>query len=306
VVAGAGWPALAAREVVFLLARVGHPGSLTPAAYTVLDLAEWTTDQRLAPRRAGCPVCCPPAPGDLPVAGIDGYPLAYTYEQAVTFPVDELSDPKIHQQHYRVANIELQAEHRSYDSAPRLPLPQVDLAALGTAVPAPPPERLAAVLLASFGLRTGSGGREIRRYAPTGGNLGSPQAYVLVRDIAGIPPGLYFYESPSHELSLLRDSDAVAGLGEDLAGGPDAAAVVVVTALVGRIARKYQLLALRVCCLDSGVALHQVRAVCGEVGFGCELLDDWDDEKTSDALTTDRRGEPVLGIAVITDQGSRK
>jgi SagB-type dehydrogenase family enzyme len=304
--AGWDWWPLAAREVVFLLSRVGHPASLTPAGYTVLDLAEWRTEQHLAPRRAGCPDCVPAASGTPRGPGQDDFPLAYCYEQAVTFPVAALSDPKVHQQHYRPANIELQTDHRSFDSAPRLALPMVNLADIGPGRPVAAESQLPAVLLAAFGLRPGGGPRTVSRYAPSGGNLGSPQAFVLVRDVGGVPPGLYAYDVRDHALSKLSDGADPADLGDPPAGGPEPAAVVVVTAAVGRLARKYQLLALRISCLDSGVALQQMRAVCGEVELGCELVEHWDDDRVARLLGVDRRGEPVLGMAVITNRRTQR
>jgi SagB-type dehydrogenase family enzyme len=67
---------------------------------------------------------------------------------------------------------------------------------------------LAAVLGLTFRaqrwLDAGPFGRVMLRSAPSGGARHSTEAYVLVRRIKGVPPGVYYYAPAEHALVLLR------------------------------------------------------------------------------------------------------
>jgi SagB-type dehydrogenase family enzyme len=280
---------------VHLISRVGQ----TPAVSgcTVFDLANWTQSTVGAYRRPGCPRCLPT---DSP-AGADGPAVAHVYEQAVQFPPREWLNPKDHQAHYKPANAYLQRYNKEYLAAPRI--------ALNGGQPDPAPgltvADLSTLLLRTAGLRDpgpSAVSEQVSRWAPTGGNLGSVQAYLLALDVAGLAPGWYFYQRGDHSLARIRATSAVDG--EAAAVCPvlaprRPAALIVLTAALGVVAAKYFDFAYRLICLDAGVALAQLVALADEHGLTARFADRWDDETLTEALRVDAIAEPVTAVIAL-------
>ena len=287
----ATWAALTATEVVHLLSRVG----LTPAlsGCTVFDLADWTQSTVGAYRRPGCPRCLPT---DLPAQPA----LAHVYEQAVAFPPREWLNPKDHQAHYRPANAALQRYNKEYLAAPRI--------ALNGGQPAAAPgltrTDLAALLLRTAGLRDNPSAvpGQVSRWAPTGGNLGSVQAYLLALDVAGLASGWYFYQRGDHSLARIRalsTADGEAAAVCPVLAPENPAALIVLTGALGVAAAKYYDFAYRILCLDAGVALAQLAALADEYGLAARFADRWDDTALSAALRLDANAEPVTAVVAL-------
>jgi SagB-type dehydrogenase family enzyme len=281
----AAWAALTATEVVHLLSRVGLTPSVSGCA--VFDLDDWTQSAVGAYARPGCPRC---VPTDGPA--LQGPVLAHMYEQAVTFPPREWLNPKDHQGHYRPANAALQLYNKEYLGSPRIPLDDSPLAGL---------------LLQTFGLR-GTDSGQVSRWAPTGGNLGSPQAYVLALDVAGLAPGWYFYQRGDHSLARIRALSAPDGHAEAVwpGIGPERpAALVVLTGALDVVAAKYHDFAYRILGLDAGVALAQLAAVADEAGLTARFADRWDDTAIGTALHLDADSEPVTAVVALDRRNAR-
>jgi SagB-type dehydrogenase family enzyme len=269
----ATWAALTTTEAVHLLSRVGQSSAI--AGCTVFDLADWTQTSIGAYRRPGCPRCLPteaPAP--------DGPALAYLYEQAVAPTPREWVNRKEQQQQCRPASMALQRYHKEYPSAPRIALADQTGATLAA---------LAALLLRTVGLRDDETGK-VSRWAPTAGNLGSTQAYLLAADVPGLDPGWYFYQRGDHSLARLRTDDRT----------PDRpAATVVLTGALGTVGAKFQGLAYRMVCLDAGVALAQLAALADQHGLAARFNDRWDDLALSTTLGLDAVAEPVTAVVAL-------
>jgi SagB-type dehydrogenase family enzyme len=143
---------------------------------------------------------------------------------------------------------------------------------------------------------------QVSRWAPTGGNLGSVQAYLLALDVAGLDPGWYFYQRGDHSLARIRAVSAVDDVAATvcpvLASRP-MAALVVLTGALGVLAEKYHDFAYRLMCLDAGVALAQLAALADEHGLTAEFADRWDDTALSEALRVDADGEPVTAVIAL-------
>jgi SagB-type dehydrogenase family enzyme len=302
---GGFWLGLVAADLVYQIARVGDSPSVN--GILRIDLNRFTSTTHSAVRRVGCPHCCPADPGAVAATG--PFPPAYCLEQAVAFPPRDLLNLKAHQIHYRISNALLQAEQKTYRNAPLVQLPQVPLAGLGE-----PTARidisqigLAAILLAALGLKPDEPAAGLLlRFAATGGNLGSPQGYLVAFDVAGLQCGLYFYQSHSHSLARLRSFQsatqarewlAAAGVREDL-GRP--AAVLVLTAALARVAQKYKAFALRICGLDAGIAIEQARQVAAAVGYVGTIGEHWDEEGLTAALDVARGAEPVTTLLLLS------
>ncbi|WP_436535063.1 nitroreductase family protein [Actinoplanes sp. HUAS TT8] len=272
------WAALAATETVHLLARVGEVPSMQVC--TVYDLGEWSRQVIGAYRRPGCPTCLPADPR----AETDRSPLAHRYEQAVTFPPREWLNLKEHQAHYRPANHALQRYNKQYQAAARLPLGDGSLSHL---------------LRRTAGLRD-LGDRalpgQVSRWSPTGGNLGSVQAYLLALDVDGLDPAWYFYQRADHTLGRVRA--ATAGVCPALEEtGPSA--LLVLTGALGVVAAKYHDFAYRILGLDAGVALAQLSAVAATRGVTTRFAARWDDAAFHDALRLDPDAEPVTAVVAL-------
>ncbi|WP_067697111.1 hypothetical protein [Actinoplanes awajinensis] len=273
----AAWAALITTEIVHLLSRVGQTPSLTGCA--VYDLVDWTQSTRSAYRLPGCPVCLP---SELP-----GPALAHVYEQAVAFPPREWLNPKDHQMHFKPSNVALQRYNRDFPAAVKVPLGEE--------------QPIGALLRRTAGLREERDG-QVRRWAPTGGNLGSVQAYLLALDVPGTDPGWYFYQRGDHSLARIRPLDdtggVVAAVSPALAADRPSA-LLVLTGALGVVAAKYHEFAYRILCLDAGAALAQLTALTDEHGATARIADRWDDTAIAAALRLDD-SEPVTAVVALT------
>lgn len=287
------WIALAAIEVVNLLGRVGHAASATGVA--VWSRADWSRRSCTVPRLPGCPVCLPGTPPEA-------LHPAYAYEQAVAFPPRRLLNPKDHQHHYKLANLALQRDAKQYPSARRVDLPgdrapaggfRATLAA-GHSRPAAELTlaTLSGLLRRTFGLRPeANAGGKLQRWAPTGGNLGSVQGYVLAHGVTGLAPGAYYYDAREHELAVLGEP-----------GEPAPGATVVLTAALLRVGHKYGDLAYRLVHADAGVAVTQLLALARAYGLRADVVESAAPGPVATALGIDPVQEPVT--AVITLRGA--
>ncbi|GIF12923.1 SagB family peptide dehydrogenase [Actinoplanes teichomyceticus] len=291
------WAALTATEIVHLLSRVGSTPSTSGC--TVFDLADWTQRAVGAYRRPGCPQCLPTRAPARP-----GRPaLAHLYEQEVAAPPREWLNLKDHQAHYKPANLSLQRYNKEYLAAPRIPL--------NGGPPAPAPRltlaTLSVLLRRTVGLRDdgpAAGSGKVGRWAPTGGNLGSVQAYLLPLDVAGLPAGWYFYQRGDHSLARIRPLSASTLPAEAAAVCPELAAqrpaaLIALTGALGVVSAKYQDFAYRVLCLDAGVALAQLSALADECGLATRFAGRWDDTALSRALRIEAADEPVTAVIAL-------
>ncbi|WP_026910301.1 nitroreductase family protein [Patulibacter minatonensis] len=179
-------------------------------------------------------------------------------------------------------------DDRRSDSLPLTPLAHVLQYAFGRRDPDAPPEG------------------KVARWAPTGGNLGSPNAYLVARDVDGLEPAAYFYDPAAHELVTLPGAggtplavhDAHGALGlED--PGP---ALLVLTGAVGRVVSKYGAFAYKIVHLDAGAALAQLRFAGHAHGVVARPLARWDDEALGEALGITVDGEPVTAVVALHHQ----
>lgn len=245
-----------------------------------------------------------------------GVPLALAFETSVAFSPRELLNPRDHQMHYKPGNIALQHESKRWPSARTIALPDEGISPQGPlgADHAWPAERVELGHLTSLLLR-GAGRREdptparqIQRWAPTGGNLGSVQLHAVAADVAGLETGTWGYESAAHRLARLSGTADVTQLGTfgrlgggfgESGGEGTPAAVIVLTGALARVASKYSAFAWRVVHLDAGVAIAQMSHVARSLGLVAQPLDRWDDLHLAELLDLDLDAEPVTGVLAL-------
>ncbi len=144
---------------------------------------------------------------------------------------------------------------------------------------------LASVLSLSVGVKelTEQG---VKRWAPSGGNLGSVEAYVIIQNLDPLPPGVYFYDPGKHALAKLerhqRDM-AQAAFRSALLDGT-ASALLVLTGAYQRIGRKYGAFAYKLSHLDTGAASSQLLLVASALGVRADPVRAWDARGLSEAL----------------------
>ncbi|MGH7071677.1 MAG: SagB/ThcOx family dehydrogenase [Acetobacteraceae bacterium] len=146
---------------------------------------------------------------------------------------------------------------------------------------------LATLLSAALGVRRQTGGGHgvmIRRNVTNSGNLGSVEAYPIALRVAGIPPGIYHFDSAGHDLASLYRGRFATWLDECVLFQREfakAAVAVVLTSAFGRLKAKYGPRGYKLGLIDIGhvsqnlylVATALGLEVCATAGFVDEVLD---------------------------------
>lgn len=145
----------------------------------------------------------------------------------------------------------------------------------------------------------------LRKTSPSGGALHPIEAYPLVRDVRGVPSGLYHYAARTHALELLHAMapDEVEDRVEAIASGQSylrsAHVAVVLTARFGRTFWKYRRhkKVYRVVLLDAGHLSQTFYLTCAELGLGAFFTSALSDEAAEEALGLDRFAEAAVGLS---------
>lgn len=220
--------------------------------------------------------------------------LAWLYHSSVAMPPQEVGSRRAYQRHYLAQNVvETQRPPEAFHGAAVIPLPQVvpssdNLAQTG------PPDRginlysLGALLRFSVGYQVIEQ-EGLRRIAPTGGGMGSPELFVIAKAVEGLRSGLYHYHAPHHVLERLREAvpeDITAPLGLT---SWHHACTIIATGALHKLRSKYQNFAYRIVNLDSGVALHILREIAAAQYIPTRLAPDIHDEGVARLITLPRR-----------------
>ncbi len=258
-----------------------------PLDAAVVDLTTLATKYRASASRPGCPDC---SFSQGPTAAVP--PAGALYEAAVAIPPRQFLDPKGHLAHYQSSNIKLQSEFRSWPTCPRLPLPPAEVSRL-TGAPAEDRAKLgdtdvSLLLAVAFGIREQSADGWVKRWTAAAGNIGSAGAYLVSRDASVLPVGGYAYVEPDHALAHLTTGGAPPPGERPL--------LLVVTANLKKVVRKYGTFGLRLALLDAGCALTAARRVAGHLALGFSLATDWDDEALGDYLGISPNEEPIAAV----------
>ncbi|NUW36609.1 hypothetical protein HTZ77_35155 [Nonomuraea sp. SMC257] len=256
------------------------------SAVTVLDFETWTCEEEMFVQLPGCSMCLP---GTKPLEEDDLAVVAF--EQEVTQPPRRYIANSTHQKHYSMANVELAFLDRVRDW-PVAESADPDLLAL---------------LHHSFGVRevlSGSPDRPParRRWAPTGGNLGSPTAFLLPAAGNGLAldPVVHVYDGVTN--TLLRGLTDVGAehIGEvvSLPGAP-LDALVVLTGDAFKLMEKYHNFGYKIVNEDGGVATWQLARLAQDMGVTVTAADTWNDGLLTDLLDVDPRQTPITAVLAL-------
>ena len=271
-----------------VMAHVGRIGTARSRMDRVrIDLATWQTENYPVAFAPDCERCASVTP---PQRAGHEIPVAHAFETSVAFPARKYCDPAGHQMHYKSSNIALQQDAFSWPAAPTVAVPDT--------LPRPNSGRCTVntvtdLIRRSVGRRPESEGSEkhVQRYAPTGGNLGSPQAYLVARDVHGLETGVYGYQSVDKTLARLT---WLSGQEPELAG--TAPATVILTGGLAKVGGKYGAFAWRILHLDAGVATAHMLMLAEHHRVGIALATTWDDERILESLSIDDREEVITAV----------
>ncbi|SDN14377.1 hypothetical protein [Actinomyces ruminicola] len=274
---------IACHTVVALLSRcmVTH----LPIDTRVMSTATFRALHAPAATRAACPTC-----GDAegPMADVPG--LAARYEQSVAIPPREFVDIKGHQAHYKPSNLKLQFEFRKYSGTDTVVLPEPRPELLDGSGAGLNLETLGLILNYAAGLRPqAEQGGKLRRWTAAGGNIGSVGARVVINDPDILPAGTYAYSESEH--TLVRLGEAAPSL--------EAPVALILTANVGKVARKYGSFALRVSIQDGGCSAMTARRVSEALAIPWQPVARWDERALCAACHADPNLEPITTVTYL-------
>ncbi|MGP4066179.1 nitroreductase family protein [Oceanobacillus sp. M65] len=291
------WESYAAIEIVYFITKLAP--SVTGVEYLVFNFDDWTSTSKKLNYL------------------IESEYIAYKFENAIAFPSRHLITPKSHQMHYNPKNLQLSTEGKVYPSADLINLPlNTELSGdffsnafeKSTSSRSLDFDSLSTLLTMTGGIKESQG--IIKRWAPTGGNLGSPQFYVIPTNVKGLEPELLFYQEMDQTLAkigkvnnngqLEKTINEVIGNQEEEI--PDA--LIVITGNLERTAGKYNGFAYKIIHLDAGVALSQMQAVSKGLDLKMRMYDQWNEERLVDFLGINHYKEPVVGLAGIYGKGA--
>ena len=141
-------------------------------------------------------------------------------------------------------------------------------------------------------------GRLAMKTSPSGGALHPCEAYVLARNVQGVPKGIYHYDAGGHRLQRVRKGMSSAEIQRYLAGQwwyRDAAALVLVTAVFGRTQWKYDYpRAYRAVLIEAGHLCQTFCLTATWLGLGPFCTIAVADTKIESALGIDGISESVI------------
>ena len=140
------------------------------------------------------------------------------------------------------------------------------------------------------------------RAVPSAGALYPIELYPVVRDVAGLEPGIYHYAVQEHALERVQAGDlhsAVmrAGLGQSVLGR--AAVCFVLSAIFQRTRFKYRERAYRYVLLEAGHVGQNLCLAATGLGLGACTVGAFDDDALNDLLGLDGQEEAALYISAV-------
>jgi SagB-type dehydrogenase family enzyme len=163
---------------------------------------------------------------------------------------------------------------------------------------------LGALLQASAGtVRVEERSGAVFKTAPSGGGRHPTELYPVVRDVEGLPPGIYHYDSRTHELALLGglvgDAELVAACG-DQRWVTGAGLVVFYTSVFGRNMWKHDSpRTYRVLQLDAGHMNQNLTLLATALGLRTTFTAAIRDELVEELIGCDPATELAIGCAVV-------
>lgn len=298
---------IAAQQIVNSLAQISPNRSQREFKRFRIDHhREISQDFLVAVRSPGCIGCGLQTAALLPQHELR---LAWLYHSATSLPSQALLSPKDHQSHYKAENLELAQEKKhSFGNVQRLELPTP--LALATdwfedfsKEPAATEAALTMRQLSTL-LWSGAGERDehgkMRRVAPTGGNLGSVDLWVICVGMEGLSSAIYRYHASTNGLELVHVLASTEI--EDTSRG----CLIIGTGNVSKCATKYADFAFRLCQYDAGVSIANIYAAARSLEIPLTEFTALDDSEIRSLLQIPNRREfPIPTFILSIGEESR-
>jgi SagB-type dehydrogenase family enzyme len=307
------WLSMAAVEIVYQLTEAGPVSR--GRDFQRYDLGQWTSRQLRCARVPGCPRCRPlddrvtedrRSVVDTAVvfedyAGLQSLGTALLREQAEPAhrPANPAQDSKLLSScHHRDLIREL----------PKLERGTLDLlrGINGSARDSFSVDELSTLLMTCAGIKAArTPGSAVKRWSATGGNLGSVEVYVAVRNVSGLAPGLYFYDPRRHSLAHFERHKGTLPMEEFMrrvlgCSGELPDALALLTGALQRLTRKYGAFGYRLVNLDAGVAMSQLHLVARALGVWSKTAACWADDLIEEQLNLNPLLEPSTVVVELS------
>jgi SagB-type dehydrogenase family enzyme len=151
----------------------------------------------------------------------------------------------------------------------------------------------------------GEGEELLSRPYPSGGGIYELELYPVVRNVAGLEPGMYHYDSFDHALRPVAaaDSRAVSRLikpaSATLTGGAEPQVLVVMAARCGRIMWTYEQIGYAAILKDVGVLMQTIYLAATAMGLGACAQGFGDTSAFVAATGVDERQECSVGSIIL-------
>src|SRR5262249_7012191 len=134
------------------------------------------------------------------------------------------------------------------------------------------------------------------------GNLGSVEIYPVIMNVAEVEPGIYHFDSVTHDLARLRGGQFATWLRERVflqVEFSEAAAALILTAAIGRLTAKYGIRAYRLALLDVGHVSENIYLVSTGIGLEVCATAGFIDDELDSALGLDGLDDAALLVVLV-------
>jgi SagB-type dehydrogenase family enzyme len=309
---------IAATEIVYLLSKIGFV--FTEREFQRYEYPSWEQKSLRCTRLPGCPRCrgVGAATETRSQSQTDGRTFtALVFEDYLALASSPVSSPKIESELSKLSaalsrettRLSTCTQHLLDKSTQTLDVNVIEVLR-DHAIDAKRPltvHDLATIFMLTVGIRESSAAK-VQRWTATAGNIGSVELYAAVCDIDGLLPGLYFYQPFEHSLALFkthRESTVTQFVSRAAPNcKPESlCALVVMTGVFGRLARKYGEFGYRLLNLDAGVALSQFQLIARTLGFKTRAALCWPDDLIEQELNLETPQEQVTAVLALSKDG---
>lgn len=148
------------------------------------------------------------------------------------------------------------------------------------------------------GVVSGYGYRRLPlRTFPSAGGLQSPELYVSIHDVAGVPPAIYHYHPLDHVLERIPSEASGQRLADFALGQTylrDAPVVMLISGYYERLRWKYGERAYRYMCMDAGFMAENIHLASAAMGLGACAAAGFADDALERLIDVDGRAEMLM------------
>ncbi|NWO15021.1 nitroreductase family protein [Virgibacillus sp.] len=220
--------------------------------------------------------------------------LVSQYESLIEFPSRKYLNLKSHQNHYKAKNLNLTKEFKDYFNSPRIDLKRFDVEDMDS-----PIRKIIRLMTYTTGIKE-IVPHKVKRWCPTGGNLGSVNLYFLNRKVKQLDKSIYFFHPMRNELQQVTGewNDVKQLFNQE---SNEVMGYFILTGQVQKLATKYTHLSFRLANLDAGVAMAQCQIVAEKLNWKTTRINGFNEDLISELLCLYDIGEIVTLVIEIRE-----